>query len=268
MARSVDEIYNKILQQKDARQELDGLDSSSKTAIYKAWAYITACVLFSVETMFDVLVSQIKSIFRKQKPGTLLWYRSMCMDFRYGVAISEDNIQREEDVPKLISQCSVRETKQGLIIKVAKGESELRKLDFQELNAFNIYLRNKKYAGTRIRIINANANLLHVSTTIYYDPLVLKSDGTKIIGGTRPVDEAINEFLRNLPFDGRLKILDITNAIQKAEGVKDIAPLAVRHKYEDYGYEDITVSAIPYSGYFKIAPEHQLINTITYVPYV
>ncbi len=275
MARSVDEIYQSIIKAKGTHAELNALDSTSKTAIWRLWAYVTASVLFTVEKMYDVLVAQIQDIFTHQKPGNLMWYRSMCMNYRYGATIVIDNQGRlgyptGGSLPEpIIKQCAVKDTSQGLLVKIAKEDNgELVRLSDNEFSNFNVYLSRMKYAGTPIRVINANANLLHVDVTIHYDPLILHANGTSIINGKRIVDEAIQQYLRSLPFDGRLKIVDLTEILMQINAVKDISNLKLRHKYEQYEYEEVDVSVIPYSGYFKISPEFPLEDTINYIAYV
>ena len=51
------------------------------------------------------------------------------------------------------------------------------------------------------------ADLLKVAYTIYYDPLVMNSDGELIADDTiKPVELAINNYIQNLPFNGILNL--------------------------------------------------------------
>lgn len=273
MARSIDTIYREIITSKESKPELDSLDSASATAIYRIWAYVTASVIFTLETLFDLFRAEVEGIILSQKPGSLLWYRAMCLGFRYGVGLVVINgrvgYPASDSTPALLAQCSVREAADGLVIKVAKEvSSQLQPLALEELNSFSAYVSAIKYAGTPTRIINIAANLLMVEATVYYDPLIIKANGEAIADGSRPVDTAIESYLRELPFDGRLKQTSLVEAVMSTPGVLDLKIASLQHKYESYGYESIEVSHIPESGYFKIDPSAQLSSTIQYIPYV
>lgn len=274
MARSIETIYNLIIAEKQTKQELDGLDSSSSVAIWRLWAYITAAVMFTVETLFDLFKSEVEGIIASQKPGSLLWYRAICLGYKPGIGLVVENGRvgyppEANEVPSLLAQCSVREAADGLVIKIAKEASgELEPLATDENNAFSAFLSALKYAGTSIRIINTNAELLLINAVIYYDPIVITASGTLLADNSRPVDTAIQNYLRNLPFDGRLKRTALIEVILDVAGVMDVQITGLSSTYENYPPEPIPVSRIPNSGYFKINPDTPLNSTLTYQPYV
>lgn len=277
MARNITAIYNEIVLTKEQNVELQTLNSSSATAVWRLWAWIVAAAIFTVEMMHDLFIAEVESIIATHMPATLLWYRSICLQFRYGVAleVNEGRIgyPADDDTPPLIAQCSVREAADGLVVKVAKevsGELVPLSIDYMlpELDAFTAYLQAVKYAGTPVRIININANLLKIEATIIYDPLLMTQSGVSLADGTRPVDVAVQAFLRNLPFDGRLKRSALIEAMKAATGVKDAYVDTLQHKYESYMYDDIGISHVPESGYFKIDPAYPLETQLTYTVYV
>ena len=53
MARTVSEIQEEILRQKNQEPSLNTLNSNSKVAIWRLWAYITAFVIWTLEKIFD-----------------------------------------------------------------------------------------------------------------------------------------------------------------------------------------------------------------------
>jgi len=273
MARSIDTINSEIIAAKEAESGLDSLESTSVTSIWRLWAYVTASIIFTLETLWDLFKGEIEGIFATQRPGTLLWYRATCLAFRYGVGLIVNNgrigYPLDNTTPPLLAQCSVREAADGLVIKIAKDVSgELQPLTTEESNSFNAFISSIKYAGTPVRVVNSAANLLKLQLTIYYDPLIFKPNGERIIDSVRAVDEAIESYLRSLPFDGRLKITSLVDTIMGVEGVQDCFVTAVSHKYESYPYEEIEVSHIPESGYFKIDPVSPLTSTLIFTPHV
>lgn len=278
MARSMDTIYAQIIAEKATRQELDALDSSSSTALYQLWAYVVAAVMFTLETLFDLHRAEVEGIIATQKPGSLLWYRGMCLGFRPGIGLVVENGRvgyppGANEIPPLIAQCSVREAADGLVIKIAKEVGgQLEPLDDDpennEINSFSSYLAQIKYAGTPARIINSPAELLKLNAVIYYDPIMITNSGALLVDGSRPVDIAVQAYLRNLPFDGRLKRNALIDAILAAPGIKDVQITGLSSKYEQYPYEPIVVSHIPIPGYFKIDPNTPLTTSLTYQAYV
>lgn len=277
MARNITTIYNEIVSTKEQNAELQALSSISATAIWRLWAWITAAAIFTVEMMHDLFIAEVESRIASLTPGTLLWYRNTCLLFRYGVAleVNEGRIgyPADDDTPPLIAQCSVKESANGLVIKIAKevsGELVPLSNDYMqpELGAFSAFLMAIKYAGTPIGIINSNANLLKLEANIFYDPLLIKADGTSIATGAFVVEQAIETFLRNLPFDGRLKRSSLIEAIKAVPGVADAVIDLLQHKYEDFLYDEIPISHVPESGYFKIDPAYPLDTQLTYTVYV
>ena len=53
MARSIEQINNEIIKAKESEPALVGLTSTSKVAIWRLWAYITAFVIYILELIFD-----------------------------------------------------------------------------------------------------------------------------------------------------------------------------------------------------------------------
>lgn len=272
MARSIETIFNLIIAEKEATPELAALDSTSATSIYRLWAWITAAVIYTVEILFDLYKTEISALLQSLKPGTLLWYQELGKKFQYG-----DNLQWNsgnygypniDSTKMIIAQCSVTEGSGGLVMKVAKEVTgELEPISETEYSAFVNYMSRRKYAGVNLAIISSSANLLTVNGTIIYNPLVITADGMDIKSGTRTVDLAIAQFLKELPFNGRLKISALTDAIQKVEGVEDVLVTAA-HKYGAGSYQDIIISTIPESGYFKLDPAQLPETTLNYNPNV
>jgi hypothetical protein len=273
MARTIQTIYNEIVAAKEANADLETLDSTSATAIWRLWAWITATILFTVETMHDLFRAEIDGMIATKIPGTLPWYQSICFSFQYGDGLVFSGgvygyaILNEE--ARIIDQCSVREAADGLVIKVAKDvNGELEPLTTEEENSFQAFIQAVKFAGTHTRVINIEGNKLQLSGIIYYDPLLINADGTSKADGSRPVDTAIENYLRALPFDGRLKRTALNDAILAVSGVFDLKLTILKHKYAEYEYQDIDVSHVPESGYFRIDALFPLNGSFTYTPHV
>lgn len=273
MARTIATLYNEIIAAKQADEVLDALDSTSSTAIWRLWAWITATVMFTIETMHDLFKAEIDGILASKIPGSIPWYRSVCLAFQYGDGLvfsgGKYGYQELDEEARIIDQCSVREAADGLVIKVAKDvDGQLQPLSLEEDNAFQAFVQKVKFAGTHTRIINIQGNKLQIAGEIYYDPLLVNADGTSKADGGRPVDSAIEAYLRALPFDGRLKLTSLIEAILNAPGIFDVSLATLSHKYADYDYQEIEISHVPESGYFKIDPAFPLNSAFIYTAHV
>jgi hypothetical protein len=116
-------------------------------------------------------------------------------------------------------------------------------------------------------IVNHLPDILLLNLQIYRDPLVLDSSGMSILNGNYPVQDAINEYMKELPFNGELVLAHFVDKLQKAEGV--VIPHLVNaesqaidintNEYMDA--EPINVKTIPVSGYFTI-PNFDNVNYV------
>jgi hypothetical protein len=273
MARSIAEINDLILAKKSEYADLDALDSTSTTAVWRLWAWVTSAVIFSVEIMFDLFKSELGVVIATRKPGTLLWYQAVSKAFQYTDGLVWSDLQYGYSVfdasKQIISYCAVRDGIDGLVVKIAKTvDGRPSPLLPVEEGAFQAYIQKVKYAGTRLLIVNSPANLLRVEMKVYYEPMILNATGLSLNDGSKPVEIAINSYLTQLPFDGRLQLSKLAAAIISVDGVQDVYIVNVSQKYGALEYTPVLVSKVPEAGYFEIDPLYPLSSTLTYEAYV
>lgn len=277
MARSIQEIQNIILQAKAQEPVLESLNSTSKVAIWRLWVYIIAVAIWSLEKLFDQHRADIDKRLAELKPHTARWYRSKALAFQYGFDLLPDSdkfnnqghTEEAIEASKIVKYSAVIESKNEgrLIVKIAGEQDEqLQPITEPQKQAFEAYLQEIKDAGVRLSVVNYQPDILHLQMKIVYDPLVLDSNGQSIIHATKPVEKAIKDYLKHLPFNGELVLAHLIDALQQAEGVK-IPHLVLAQSKNitssgDYGaFETIEISKIPTAGYFTI----DNFNDITYV---
>lgn len=277
MARSIQEIQNIILQAKAQEPVLESLNSTSKVAIWRLWVYIIAVAIWSLEKLFDQHRADIDKRLAELKPHTARWYRSKALAFQYGFDLLPDSdkfnntVHTEEQIEasKIVKYSAVVESpNEGrLIVKIAGEQGEqLQPITDAQKQAFEAYFQEIKDAGVRLSVVNYQPDILHLQMKIVYDPLVLDSNGQSIIHATKPVETAIKDYLKRLPFNGELVLAHLIDALQQAEGVK-IPHLVLAQSKNitssgEYGaFETIEISKIPTAGYFTI----DNFNDITYV---
>jgi len=270
MARSVDTIYADLILKKESDSNLDALKSTSKTAIWRLWLYIVAYATNVLESLFDKHYTEVTSIITELKPHTMRWYRQKALAFQYGFDLISDTdifdngtaTEAQIEASKIIKYAAITEatTESRLVLKIATEDNagKLAPITSGQESAFIPYIEEIKDAGVAITVINYLPDILKLNLRIYYDPLVLTSTGVSILTGKKPVEDALNEFMKELPFNGELVLNSLIDKLQKTEGVKIPHLVQAASKWidtalDDYGnFENISVKKIPVSGYFEI----------------
>jgi hypothetical protein len=277
MARTIQEIQELIYQAKAQEPALNELNSTSKVAIWRLWVYIIAVAIWSLEKLFDLHRADIDKRLAELKPHTARWYRSKALAFQYGFDLLTDSDKfnntghTEEQIgaSKIVKYSAVVESpNEGrLIVKIAGEQGEqLQPITDAQKQAFEAYLQEIKDAGVRLSVVNYQPDVLHLQMKIVYDPLVLDSNGQSIIHATKPIETAIKDYLKRLPFNGELVLAHLIDELQQAEGVRIPHLVLAQSKHigtnGNYGaFEAIEISKIPTAGYFTI----DNFNDITYI---
>lgn len=269
MARSIQDIQQEILRAKDNEPALAELNSTSKVAVWRLWIYIIAFVIHTLERIFDQHKKEVAEALSEQKPHTPRWYRNMALTFQYGFDLIPDtdkfnNTGKTEDEienSKIVKYSAVTEseTESRLIVKIATEQGgELQPISTGQKASFDAYMQEIRDAGVKITTINYLPDILKLQMEIYRDPLVLDENGMSIRTGEKPVEKAIKEYLKQLPFNGELVLAHLVDALQKVEGVRIPHIILAESKWidasvNDYGiFQRIEVKQLPISGYYKI----------------
>lgn len=283
MENRIEEIINQMIVAKNNDVELSAINSTSKTSLWRLFMSIVATSIFKLEQIFQYHQESVNLTIREQKPHTTRWYRNKALAFQYGFDLIKDsdvfdnnNVTEEEiDNSKIIKYSAVTETEKAvLIIKIAKEDNKvLSPVNSSEFTSFKAYISEVKDAGVKTQIINYLPDRLRLSVRIIRDALVLNELGLHINDGNYPVNDLINDFLQNLPFNGELSILKLEAAILNLNGVEDVSIDLAESSWidptiDDYGtYQPIDISQIPVSGYYELNLENDdpTKSTIVYV---
>jgi hypothetical protein len=246
------------------------LTSNSMYAIYRLFTFIIAAAIFIFESFLDQHNKEVDDKLANQRYGTEPWYRDMALLFQYGFSLVQDKdyfinegfTDEEIEASKIIKYAAVNQAENSsrLIIKIA-GEVDGELSDFENLDqveAIENFFKRIKVAGTDITIINYKADQLYLNMQIKRDPLILNSEGMSILNANYPVNEALKEFMKELKFNGELRLSALVDKIQLIPGVLDATLLNAQSSWIDpevdgYGSpQPIFISKIAESGYFKI----------------
>lgn len=234
MARTIDQIQQEIIAQKEATPELSGL-SGSRRAMWRLWTRVIATIQATAEQLADVFKSDIEKQLAKGAPSTPLWIQDQVFKFQYD-AINPQVLVMDNFAPsyatvdetlRIVTRCSVKADFSNVVnVKVAKSDIP-EPLDNSEKSALQDYVTMIGTAGINYLVSSSESDKLHVEADIYY-----RGQYSAIISDT--VKTAISSFLSSIPFDGTLLLSDLEIAIKSVAGVKDVVLKNV------YARKDIT----------------------------
>lgn len=231
---------------------------------------IVALAIFVFELFFDQHTKEVDEKLANQKSGTKPWYRFMALQFQYGFDLVPDKDYFDNGTAtaeaiaasKIIKYAAVNEAQDSsrVILKIA-GETNGVLTDFDDpaqVEAIEAYIEEIRVAGVQVTIINYKADQLYLNLRIKRDPLVLNEAGMSKLDANYPVNEALQEFMKELDFNGELKLSALIDKLQVIPGVIDATVLSASSAWIDpalngYGVpQPIFVSKIAESGYFEI----------------
>lgn len=263
MARTIAEIQADIIDQIQSDPTLNGLTSPSATALWRLFTYVVASAIWVLEKLFDAHVAEVLERVAKLKPHSLRWYQGKALDFQYGSDLPEgedsyDNSNLTPDqvaAQMIVAQAAVVEENGTLVVKITKEVSgELEPLSTAEVDSFTAYIEEVKDAGVAISVRSFNPDKLKIEADIYYDPLVLNEQGQRLDGtDNEPIQNAIKDFLRELPFNGAFVKAKLVDKLQDVSGVyvPEIR-LCQAAKFDTTIFTTVDIEYNPFSGFLRI----------------
>jgi hypothetical protein len=271
---SINDIKQQILTEAQSQASLSGLTSTSKAAIYNIWAYVVAVVIWLLYEFFDEFKIDMSQMIREQKRYSRLWFRGKALEYRHGQdlpAFSDEYDTEVDETTNLpVTRAAVEELelnlRKHLFIKVATGEDELSPVSDLVKTGLEQYFGRIKPAGTKIVIFSDVADELKLNLKFFYNPLVLDATGARIDGSDdEPVQNAIRSFLKDLPFNGELRLTALVDLLQNIEGCADREVYINEASYR-YGtltsFQPISSNYYSNAGYMVVSDENLTINFI------
>lgn len=279
MARTVDTIFQSLLAEKSTFASLDGLNDSGinnvQELITKAnsdsivsehilWMYLFANESSLTEQVFDEHRAEIQAITDEAFVGTPEWLIKTAKEFQYGdllvvdpitFAIGYDVIDESKQV---IGSVAIAENSNLVIMKVRGKNSDL--LSSDELTAFNGYINKVKIAGQNIVIWNYSPDTLKLYMTVVYSKqFPLSTIRTN-------VENAINNYIKNIEFNSYFNVNSMVDKIQAVSGIIDPRFDSGEGRFGANSYVPFTHEYLATAGYCSIDGSFPLSTTITYIP--
>lgn len=215
MARSTEEIYQAMVDEKETLSSLDALEpnpetvqdfkdalnSTSKVSIWRLLFWVVAYMQHIQETLWDTKEKELETIQANTPPHTKLWWDNICYAFQYGDATVVDSAGRvgyetvDED-KQIISRANVKtgtttaDSAAQVLIHVAKLDTDgitNVALETAERTAFSSYINDVKPLGVKTTINYDSVGTVSFFIDVYYDASILNSGGTLISDPSRNI---------------------------------------------------------------------------------
>jgi hypothetical protein len=278
MARTIPVILSQMNDQQAAQPELAKLNSPSQTALYTLWKYITAVSIWIFEKLLDTFQTELETTIAAAPIGTPGWLQTQAFKFQYDSTTPQilelvDFVPTYEAVDptkQLITQCSVNTLQNKVVsLKVAKNDPP-EKLADGELTSFQGYLSKIVFAGMQYLAVSRDPDLAYVQAQITYDGQYSTTVSANTV-------TAINNYFRNIPFDGYFKVISLEDAIQSVPGVTDVVLNNVSLRPATLSYEQSTFivsgntlfsSRYPLNAGYVVADTtpHDFNSSLTFIP--
>lgn len=176
----------------------------------------------------------IEQLILQTFPGTIAWYHSLVMAFTY-------------NGESIIKYASIVEQFPSLLFKVNMADFGVIAPESDEMIALAAYIRDRKFAGTHITIVSRQPDDVLPVLTVVINAQQYNSLGELLSDGSSPVEDAIDNYLKGIKYNGTLYKTKLVDAIQVVSGVMDVSLSALTVSREDG--QTITVAGMNYSSY-------------------
>lgn len=264
----VAELHEEIIEEVLNEPQLSQLTSTSKSAIWRLWAFVTSVQIWFHEMFWLKYRLHLEEAARFAQPHTASWYWRRTLEYQHGDTVSVVNgvvgYDPVDESARIITAAAVKEAGGQLIIKVAKKTviGSLAPLSGGEVTGFEAYLDEFKDAGVLTNVVSQNADVLKMIATIYYNP------AQSVLSFFQPaLEAAINGYVQNLPFDGTFRRLHLVDAMQAVPGFVDVEfttlQASVAYTTPSF-FGNIGLSYDTVAGYMSIDTLFPLSTNLTY----
>lgn len=251
---------------------LNALLSASNVAVWRIMFFIMAVAIWTVENLFDEHKAWINAKAIDIKAGTEQWYQKVALLYQAGDPLVFTNGVYQYSVinpaNRIVKLAAVNSVAGQILLKVAKtdGSDNPTPLTVDELDAFNAYMQKMKFAGFILNCVSRPADQLRIQYRVYVDPLVINSTGGLISNPSiKPVEDVINNYCKNLPYDGTFSTTALTDLIQQVPGVLDPIFENAQAQFGAGSFFGIGDYYVPNGGYLRVDPLFPLSNSIVYL---
>lgn len=229
MARTLSEIYSVAKETRDTYLELTEFKNGSKMSVLDAFTWVASACIWAHENIMDVFKVDLASDLQNRINGTPAYFANALLKYQSGddLVINEEgticSYATIDESKRIITKVSYSEiAEEGfndkmLLLKIATGTAgNYSRIEDSELLKVRAYLNKLLFAGQHALVVSRSGDILVPKVTVYYDGAVEESEVYQNI------EDALNDFIANISFDGSVYYQKIIDAIQSAEHVTDV----------------------------------------------
>lgn len=244
--------------------------SFSPVSLESILFFIVAACCHVMEALFDRHREDVDDKISRAVVASVPWYYKIARQFQYGDALVFDDATSQFRYPtldeskQLVRYVAVRDRGTSIqILASADKDGAPEPLSSDVLTAFKQYMNRVKIAGIILSVRSLPADEITIVARITVDPLVIDLTGKRISDGTKPVEQAIKNYLAGIIYGGNFNKTLLVDAIQAVEGVTDVSLGACRYRIGGGEYKEIQGNNYTAVGGSFTAEGLQ--NTLTYV---
>lgn len=229
MARTLTEIYTVAKDCRNQYLELTEFKNSSKMSVLDAFTWVTSACIWTFENLLDVFKVDLAKDLQNRINGNAAYYANALLKYQSGdelemnaegTAFSYPTIDETKRVVTRVSYSEQQEEgfyDKQLVLKIATGEpGAYERVSEEELLAIRAYFHQIAFAGTHATIVSRKGDVLIPRVTVYYDGAISEEEVYANI------ENALNDFIAQVSFDGVIYAQKIIDAIQRADHVVDV----------------------------------------------
>lgn len=243
----------------------------SSVSLESIMFFIVAACCHVLEVVFEEYVKVVDDKVSMAVVASVPWYYKMAKAFQYGdsLVLNEDTQQygyaNIDEGKQVVKYAAVRDRGTSVQILVS-GEKDGKPVALSNsvLTVFKEYMNRVKVAGVVLNISSKESDKLSISATISVDSLVIDENGVKLSDGTMPIEEAIENHLKDIQYGGTFNKTKLISAILSVDGVEDVELGTCSYK-RDGDLSWTTLAGNNYIGESGSYIPEKLSETLSYV---
>lgn len=229
MSRSIKQIYDEAVQERNKRLELAEFSSDSKLSILNGITWIVAAAIFTFESLLDVFAVDIAEVIDNRINGTPTYYANALLQYQVGdeLRVRDDGLafgyESVDETKQIVTQVAYTESTDDanldskLILKVATGpQGKLEPIPAEDLIPIAAYINRIKFAGTRLQVISLPGDVLIPRLSVYYDGALPEPEIYQAI------EEKLSRYIMAVDFGSTVYVSKVIEVIRSADHITDV----------------------------------------------
>lgn len=233
--------------------------------------FIVAACSHVLEAIFEQYTKDVDEKVSMAVVASVPWYYKMALAFQYGDSLVLNETTQQyvyaniDESKQVVKYAAVRDRGTSVQILVS-GDKDGKPMALSNdvLTVFKQYMNRVKVAGVILGISSKESDSMSIEASISVDSLVLDGNGAKLSDGSKPVEDAIRDHLKNIKYGGTFSKTKLINAILSVPGVEDVELGSVKYK-QDGDLAWTTLTGNNYIGESGSYIPINLSDTLSYV---